>query len=226
VSRISRSRCKASAETLSGSRNVKHHPTSYNVLVPPPGLEPGTCGLPAEHSCPRYKVPNYPVVQRVSGILLSGPILTILGKSWSLAMNNRWPWLCITRRRRSLHALLAVFAVVFGRSISSSDGCIPAPRWPRSARCSSASPRPARPGRRGCSGRVTQHLPGGGTPQAGAIEPEGLAPNRLLKYALTADPRQGERRSDWRLGSQLNGPLGYQDIPDPNLLIRRHRRMV
>src|SRR6476619_2503172 len=27
-------------------------------------------------------------------------------------------------------------------------------------------------------------------------------------------------------GFTVDGPLGYQDIPDPNLLIRRHRRMV
>jgi hypothetical protein len=48
VSRISRSRCQASAETLSAinrSRNVRYQPTSYTSEVGRAGLEPATNGL-------------------------------------------------------------------------------------------------------------------------------------------------------------------------------------
>ena len=53
VSRINRSRCKASAETLSGinrSRNVKHQPRSYRLVEPPRRIELLTCSLRVSRS--------------------------------------------------------------------------------------------------------------------------------------------------------------------------------
>ena len=58
-------------------------------VVPPLGLEPRTCGLPADHSGYVVRVLKHRVAQQVLAFPISGPTLPILDVSRSLAMNKR-----------------------------------------------------------------------------------------------------------------------------------------